>query len=40
MKSINRTKNLWNNDLTLKGLKNNIGPMCCWYWCWIYLSRK
>ena len=36
MKSINKTKNLWNNDLTLKGLKDDISPMCCWFWCWYY----
>jgi len=33
LKSINKTKDLWNKDLTLKGLKNNISPMCCWVWC-------
>jgi len=35
MISLNKTKNLWNKDVTMKNLKDDIGPLCCWYWCWI-----
>jgi hypothetical protein len=41
MKSINKTKDLWNHDLKLSGIESNRwGPLCCWYWCWWVMNRK
>jgi hypothetical protein len=32
--SINKTKDLWNRDPEFTKLNNDIGPLCCWFWCW------
>ncbi|MHB1377707.1 MAG: hypothetical protein ACYCXB_09880 [Candidatus Humimicrobiaceae bacterium] len=39
MISINKTRNLWNKDRGMVNLEDNVGVMCCWYWCWHYMSK-
>jgi hypothetical protein len=37
MISVNKTDKLWNNDKEFKTMRYEESPMCCWFWCWIYM---
>ncbi len=41
MISINKTKNLWNNDKKFKKIKSSFRrvPLCCWFWCWWVINN-